>query len=135
MKFEVPQNSPRSNAATDENAAFVEQQELEEQLRRLKPRGLRAELRPRVLAAVNVELLIEPPFLWLRRAAVGLAASLLFAVALNIYVMQAADSHVIKLFGSLPVPNANAERAMAEYQVLTQKMLAENECFGKGQTQ
>jgi hypothetical protein len=137
MKFENPPNpshdkkldgceATQSDAAARQDAeSLAAERELEQQLARLKPRGLRAELRPRVLAGVNAQLLMETPSLWLRRAAVGMAASLFLGIALNIAANQAADRHIIALFGSLPVPNANAERAMAEYNMLTQKLLAE----------
>jgi len=140
MKFENPPNPSydkldgdhcRPQASPSDAESLAEERELEQRLGRLRPRGLRAELRPRVLAAVNAQLLTAAPSVWLRRAAVGMAASLFFAVALNIAATQAADRHIVGLFGSLPVPNANAERAMAEYNALTQKLLAEMNVFPK----
>jgi hypothetical protein len=111
--------------------------DLEQQLGRLTPRGVRAEVRPRVLTAVASRLPAEqshgersgmnsvPPSRRLRYAAWAAAASILLGIALNVIVSQAADRRMARLVGPPPAANPNAERALAEYDAMLRHLLAE----------
>jgi hypothetical protein len=120
--------------------------DLEQQLGRLTPRGVRPDVRPRVLAAVANQLpTIQPigdrngmnsvdvrngmnsvlPSRRLRRAAWAAAVAILLGIALNIFVCQAADRRMARLVGPPPPANPNAERALAEYNAMLRQLLAE----------
>lgn len=95
----------------------------EQLLERLKPRGVRPEVRPRVLAAVEDEL--RPASPWLRRSAMAVAASIFLGVALNVWVARAADRRMVRYFGDAPVVTQDSRRAYAEYNAIVQQLLAE----------
>ncbi|OHB72109.1 MAG: hypothetical protein A2V70_10485 [Planctomycetes bacterium RBG_13_63_9] len=87
--------------------------DVEEKLRRLTPCGAAAQLRQEVLDAVADELAVaatRPP-----RPRIGLAvaASLLLAIALNVWVGKAADARLARLYGPRPVPRQIVEIAGA----------------------
>ena len=83
--------------------------DIERILVNLTPRGAPAELRGRVLRAVAAELVAaqrSPPLLARCdvRAALTVAASLLVAVILNIWVIRSDDARQARLYGSRPLP-------------------------------
>jgi len=82
--------------------------DLEQRLERLQPRGAAAELREHVLDAVAEEL-AAPTRRWRPRLGVAVAASLLMSLALNIWVSKSADRRMARLYGPRPVPKAIAE--------------------------
>jgi hypothetical protein len=99
--------------------------DVEQRMSRLTPRGVRPELLEKVLGAVTDELQAAPkgteevvgemssssevrlrqppPSPWLRRAAAAVAASLLLGILLNIWVNKAADRRWAALFGPPPI--------------------------------
>jgi hypothetical protein len=83
--------------------------DLEAFLGRLTPRGAPPPVRPRVLAGVTRELLARPPRRWARRAGVGLAASFLLAVGLNVAVDGAQQARLAAVYGPEPVPQPLAD--------------------------
>ena len=105
--------------------------DVEQRLGRLTPRGVRPELREQVLGAVESELhegtavqaaaptqshcepsLDEaPPSPWLRRAAMAVAASLLLGIGLNVWVSKASERHLAELFGPPPISKGAMEIA------------------------
>jgi hypothetical protein len=101
-------------------------EDLEQLLSRLTPRGPGPQLRPRVLAAVADELQ-SPPSPWLRRAALGVAAALVVGIALNVWVSTAADRQLAQLLGPLPAASQNAERMLAQYNAVLQQLIAESQ--------
>jgi hypothetical protein len=101
--------------------------DIERLLSRLTPRGAGPPLRPRVLAAVAGELQAAKPSPWLRRAALGVAASLLVGIALNVYVSTTADRRLAQLLGPPPAAGRNAERMLAEYNDVLQQLIAESQ--------
>jgi hypothetical protein len=104
MSDDIDNNNPHNNA---------HHEEIEQALRRATLRGVRPELRPRVLAAVASQLQTEPASPWLRRSALAVAASLLLAVAMNIWASRAADRRLAQLFGPPPVSKRAMELAKA----------------------
>jgi hypothetical protein len=82
--------------------------EIEQLLSRLTPRGARPELRPQVLDAVASQLRAEPASPWLRWSALAVAASLLAGIGLNVWVSRASERHLARLFGPPPI----SKRAM-----------------------
>ena len=95
--------------------------DIERLLDRLTPRGVRAELRVDVLAAVTGALQAEPDRLcesrtnspWLRRSALVVAASLLVGVALNVWANETSKRRLARLFGPPPVSKRAMEIADA----------------------
>ena len=87
--------------------------DIEQLLGRLTPRGVRPELRPQVLAAVASQLEAEPASPWLRRSALAVAASLLVGIAMNIWASHAAERRLARLFGPPPVSKQAMELANA----------------------
>ena len=113
--------------------------DIEQRLSHLTPRGLRPDLRGQVLGAVASELDSEsrvgqaqrspttsgdktcrmpdsvsrqpPPSPWLRRAALAVAASLLLGIGLNLWASQASERRLAQLFGPPPVSKAAMEIA------------------------
>jgi hypothetical protein len=96
--------------------------DVEQRLDRLTPRGVRPELREQVLGAVENELTKgteevvgetwrimdnvlrqPPPSPWLRRASMAVAASLLLGVGLNLWATQASENRLAQLFGPPPI--------------------------------
>jgi hypothetical protein len=86
---------------------------VERLLSELKPIGVRPDLRPRVLEAVEGELLTETPSRWLRLAALATAASIMLGIALNVWVSKASDRRLAQLFGPPPVSKQALELAEA----------------------
>ena len=95
--------------------------DVEQLLGRLTPRGVRAELRSEVLAAAMSALQAEPSRLresrakspWLRRSALAVAASLLVGIAMNIWANEASKRRLARLFGPPPVSRRALEIANA----------------------
>lgn len=107
--------------------------DVEEQLGRLTPRGVRLELRSQVLGAVlahlqtatrgteevvgkaesvcGVSLRQPPPSPWLRRAAAAVAASLLVGIGLNVWVNKESARRLAELFGPPPISKGAMEIA------------------------
>jgi hypothetical protein len=90
--------------------------DMEQRLGRVKPRGVRAELRLQVLAAVASELAsveetsravsttsvgMAPvsPSPWLRWSAMGVAASILLGIGVNVWVNEASKRRLAQRFG------------------------------------
>jgi hypothetical protein len=85
--------------------------DVEQLLSQLTPRGVRAEVRPRVLGAVEAELAAPAASPWARRAALAVAASLLVGVALNVYAGVSSKRQLARLFGPPPVSRRAMELA------------------------
>jgi hypothetical protein len=81
----------------------------ERALRRATPRGADPGLRQEVLAAVRRELAADRGSAWQRRLGLAVAASLLLAVALNIWVNKASEQRLARLYGPQPVPRKIAD--------------------------
>jgi hypothetical protein len=111
-------NSVLQNAMNDD---------IERLLSELTPRGAGPELRPHVLAAVADQLEAARPSPWLRRAAIGVAASLLVGVALNVWVSLVADRQLAQLLGPPPAAGQNAEQMLAQYNAVLQRLIAESQ--------
>ena len=86
---------------------------IEQLLGRLTPRGVRPELRPQVLAAVASQLEVEPASPWLRRSTLAVAASILVGIAMNIWASEVAERRLAMLFGPPPVSKQAMELANA----------------------
>lgn len=97
-------SDPRDDAVENEMAQI---------LRQATPRGVRPELRPRVLAAVASQLQTEPASPWLRRSALAVAASLFLGIAMNIWANHLAERRLAQLFGASPVSKRAMELAEA----------------------
>ncbi len=82
--------------------------DIEQVLQRLTPRGAMADLRPRVLATVVAELRADTTSPWLRRSALVMAASIVLGIGLNIWATKASERRLAQLFGPPPV----SQRAM-----------------------
>jgi len=91
--------------------------DVEQLLGRLTPRGVRPEMRPQVLAAVASELEAEPASPWLRRAALAVAASLLVGIAMNVWTSMASERHLAQLYGPPPMSKRAMELAKAVEEV------------------
>jgi hypothetical protein len=91
--------------------------DLEQVLSELTPRGVRPELRPRVLEAVASQLRAKPPSRWLRLAALATAASILVAIGLNVAVNRSADRNLAQLVGPPPA-HSDGESMTAYYAAL-----------------
>jgi hypothetical protein len=111
--------------------------DMEQLLGRLTPRGVGAELRPRVLAAVANELRAEPngwgdsctvapgggsatatpTTPWLRRSALAVAASLLVGIAMNLWASASAERRLAQLFGPPPLSKRAMEVAKAVEEI------------------
>ena len=85
--------------------------DIEQLLGRMTPRGVRPELRPQVLAAVASELKAEPASPWLRRCALAVAASLLLGIGMNIWASTVTERRLARLFGPPPVSKQAMELA------------------------
>ena len=68
-----------------------------------------AELRGRVLDAVSEELASGAGGRWQRRAGLAVAVSILLAVALNAWIVEASNRRRAQLYGPNPVPRQIAE--------------------------
>jgi len=95
--------------------------DLEQLLGRLTPRGVRPELRPRVLAAVASQWEAEAASPWLRRSALAVAASLLLGIAMNVWASRAAERRLAQLFGPPPVSKQAMELAKAVEEITDAK--------------
>jgi hypothetical protein len=82
--------------------------DLEQLLGKLTPRGVRTELRPHVLSAMAGELQADSGSPWLRRCALAVAASLLAGIGMNIWANVASERRLAQLYGPPPV----SKRAM-----------------------
>jgi hypothetical protein len=82
--------------------------DMEQVLGQLTPRGVRPELRSQILAAVEAQLQTEPASPWLRRCALAVAASLLAGIGMNIWASKESERHLAQLYGPPPV----SKRAM-----------------------
>jgi hypothetical protein len=91
--------------------------DMEQLLGRLTPRGVRPELRPQVLAAVASQLKAEPASPWLRRSAWAVAASILVGIAMNIGVSVRAERRLAQLYGPPSVSKQAMELANAVEEV------------------
>jgi hypothetical protein len=91
--------------------------DIEQVLGSVTPGGLRAELRPRVLAAVATELRTERTSPWLRRAALAVAASLLVSLALNLWASHVSQRRLARLLGPPPVSRQAQELAQAVEEI------------------
>jgi hypothetical protein len=85
--------------------------DIEQLLSGLSPRGVSPELRPRVLAATQRQLIEEPAAPWLWRSALAVAAALLVGIAMNVGASTMAERNMAKLFGPPPVPKQVLELA------------------------
>ena len=104
--------------------------EMQQRLGRLTPRGVRMELRGQVLGAVASRLQRELPSGWLRRAAMVTAASILLGVVLNVWANWAADRQMVRLLG-LPPPRQMAT-SPAEYYAAVNRIIREMQGFPEG---
>ena len=95
--------------------------DIEQLLGRLTPRGVRPELRPQVLAAVASQLEAEPASPWLRRSALAVAASFLVGIAMNIGASEMAERRLAQLFGPPPVSKQAMELANAVEEITDAK--------------
>jgi hypothetical protein len=95
--------------------------DIEQLLGRLTPRGVRAELRPQVLAAVEGQLQAEPASPWLWRSAVAVAALLVLGIGMNIGVSEMSRRRMAQLFGPPPVSKAAMEVAKAVEEITDQQ--------------
>ncbi len=91
--------------------------DMEQLLGRLTPRGVRPELRPRVLAAVASQLKTEPASPWLRRSTWAVAASILVGIVMNLGVSVRAERRLAQLYGPPPVSKQAMELANAVKEV------------------
>jgi len=82
--------------------------DMEELLGRLTPRGVRADLRPQVLAAVASHLKAERASPWLMRSTLVVAALLLLGIGMNLGVSERAERRLAEIYG----PPAVSKRAM-----------------------
>jgi hypothetical protein len=87
--------------------------DIEQLLGRLRPGGVRPELRPRVLAAVASQLAAEPASAWMRRSALAVAALLLLGIGMNVWASKAAERRLAQLFGPPPPSRPAMELAAA----------------------
>jgi hypothetical protein len=89
------------------------EENLERMLNELPPRGVRKELRCRVLEAVDGELLAkkEKPSRGMRWAALATAASLLLGIGLNVWASRESERRFARLFGPPPVSKQAMELA------------------------
>jgi hypothetical protein len=78
--------------------------DVERVLQRVTPQSAGAELREQVLAAVARELAERSGHRWERRVGLAVAASILFAVALNVWTVTASNSRRAALLGPAPLP-------------------------------
>jgi hypothetical protein len=85
--------------------------DIEQRLGHLTPRGPRAELRPQVLAAVAGQLQADRESRRFRRSALVVAASIVLGVALNIGLSRASDRRIAKLLGPPPLSKQALEIA------------------------
>ena len=115
---------PQGTVATRYRSALAKMQDLvceatmidddiEQLLGRLTPRGVCPELRPQVLAAVASQLEAEPASRWPRRSALAVAASLLLGIGMNIWASKSAERRLAELFGPPPVSKQAMELADA----------------------
>jgi hypothetical protein len=81
----------------------MKNEDIEQLLGRLSPRGVPPELRPRVLAAVASRLQTRPETFWRRRFALAAAASILVGIGLNVWACKASDLRMARLFGPSPL--------------------------------
>ncbi len=91
--------------------------DIEQLLGRLTPRGVRAELRPRVLAAVASELETGPDFSWSRISARAVAATLLAGLLMNFCASEVASRRLAQLYGPPPPSKQAMEVALAVEEV------------------
>ena len=87
--------------------------EMERILRQVTPRGIRPDLRPRVLDALAGQLQTEPASPWLRRSALAVAASILVGIALNVWASRSAERRLAQVLGPPPVSKRATELAKA----------------------
>jgi hypothetical protein len=87
--------------------------DIEQLLDRLTPRGARPELRPQVLAAVAGRLQTDRESRRFRWSALAVAASIVLGVALNIGLSRASDRRLAQLFG--PPPLSKQAMEIAEF--------------------
>ena len=85
--------------------------DLEQKLGQLTPRGAGPELRDQVLDAVGQALHAEPSSGWRFRSGLAVAASLVLAIVLNVWVNRWADRNLARLYGPPPVPKPIVEIA------------------------
>jgi hypothetical protein len=114
--------------------------EIEQLLGRLTPRGVRPELRPQILAAVANQCRTSFPTRpgkldesdnssygtlhsspWLRWSAIAVAASLLVAIGANIWVNQASERRLAQFFSDPPVSKQAMEVANAVEKITDAK--------------
>ncbi len=87
--------------------------DVEHLLDRLTPRGVRPELRPEVLAAVESQLEEGTASAWPWRSALAVAALLLLGIAMNVGVNKVAERRMAQLFGPPPISKQAMELANA----------------------
>ena len=87
--------------------------QIQQRLHRLTPRGSGPELRGHVLAAVERELSADPVSRWQRRLGLAVAASVLLGIVLNVWVNTSAPRRQARLYGPPPVPRRIADVAEA----------------------
>ncbi len=91
--------------------------DIEQLIGRLTPRGVRAELRPRVLAAVANELEARPVSPWSRISARAMAAALLAGLLMNFCASEVASRRLAQLYGPPPPSKQAMEVAFAVEKV------------------
>ncbi len=101
--------------------------DLEQRLGRLTPRGPRAELRPQVLAVVARRLQANRESRVFRRAALAVAVSLVLGVGLNVALSRASDQRMARLLGPPPCTSGDGRAAYAAYCEMLQRLLAETQ--------
>jgi hypothetical protein len=106
--------------------------DIEQLLGGLTPRGARAELRPQVLAAVTGQLQAERKSRRFRRSALAVATSIVLAVALNIGLSRAADRRMARLLGPPPRSCGDGRAAYAAYCEILQRLVAETQRNPRG---
>ena len=96
--------------------------DLEQKLGQLTPRGAGPALRDQGLDAVGQALHAEPSSGWRFRSGLAVAASLVLAIVLNVWVNRWADRNLARLYGPPPVPKPIVEIVMiVMYRVSTKE--------------
>ncbi len=119
--------------------------DIEQLLGRLTPRGVRPELRPQVLAAVTDQLQAEPASPWLRRSALAVVALLVLGIGMNVWVNDRSHRRLAQIFGQpgsdrtsesslwLAGPGQPGDRdALAKRYAALQQLIHEFEAVSKG---
>jgi hypothetical protein len=110
MRNEMNDTSdPRDDAVENETAQI---------LRQATPRGVRPELRPRVLAAVDHQLRSQTRPRWERIYWPAAAAAILLGILLNYWVAKSGSERVARIMGP-PVVSRRAAELAADIAAIT----------------